>query len=100
MKPSTIAFMLAVIAPALSQADTLVIPLGQQQAAQSSEPLPQRGMSTTAVLDRYGQPGQRHEAVGKPPIRRWDYAGFSVYFEHDHVVHSVRQHHRRASVSP
>ena len=28
-------------------------------------------------------------AVGKPPISRWEYPGFVVYFEHDHVIHSV-----------
>ena len=26
---------------------------------------------------------------GKPPITRWDYDGFSVYFEHQHVIHAV-----------
>ena len=24
-----------------------------------------------------------------PPITRWDYEGFSVYFEHQHVIHAV-----------
>jgi len=27
--------------------------------------------------------------VGKPPISRWEYPGFVVYFEHEHVIHSV-----------
>jgi hypothetical protein len=27
--------------------------------------------------------------VGKPPISRWEYPGFIVYFESDHVIHSV-----------
>ena len=28
-------------------------------------------------------------AVGNPPISRWEYPGFVVYFEHEHVIHSV-----------
>ena len=41
------------------------------------------------VEARFGAPAARHEAVGKPPITRWDYKGFTVYFEYDHVVHAV-----------
>jgi hypothetical protein len=51
--------------------------------------LPVRGSSMKAVEARFGAPSARHTAVGKPPITRWDYKGFSVYFEHDHVVHAV-----------
>ena len=39
-----------------------------------------------------GAPSRRHAAVGQPPITRWDYPGFSVYFEYDKVINSVRQH--------
>jgi len=28
-------------------------------------------------------------AVGDPPISRWEYADFTVYFEYDRVVHAV-----------
>jgi hypothetical protein len=27
--------------------------------------------------------------VGAPPITRWDYADFSVFFEHNLVIHAV-----------
>jgi len=77
----------------LVQADNLVIPLGQQ-ATQSSASLPQRGMTTSRVSQLYGEPSTRHPAVGQPPISRWDYSDFSVYFEYDKVIHSVRQHRR------
>ena len=51
-------------------------------------------MSMTAVESTYGAPSQRHAAVGgsvaeQPPITRWDYPAFSVYFEHDRVIHAV-----------
>jgi hypothetical protein len=50
---------------------------------------PSRGMSMTAVESRFGQPTTRHSAVGQPPITRWDYPGYSVYFEHQFVIHAV-----------
>ncbi len=51
--------------------------------------LPPRGAKMAAVEARFGAPVARHSAVGKPPITRWDYKGFSVYFEYQHVVHAV-----------
>ena len=41
------------------------------------------------VEKAYGQPAERHDAVGQPPITRWDYPTFSVYFENDRVIHAV-----------
>ncbi len=50
---------------------------------------PERGASMAQVEARYGSPTQRNAAIGNPPITRWDYPGFSVFFEYQHVVHSV-----------
>ncbi len=50
---------------------------------------PTRGMSMKAVKDFYGEPASTTTAVGEPPITRWNYAKFSVYFEHNTVIHSV-----------
>ena len=88
-----LALTAALFTAAPLQADTLPIPLGQQAAGQQVN-LPQRGTSTSQVQRQHGEPVTRHTAVGQPPITRWDYPGFSVYFEYDHVVHSVRQHTR------
>lgn len=74
-------------------ADTLEIPVGQQ--GQATIELPQRGQSQRSVLERFGLPDEEHPAVGQPPIKRWDYREFSVYFEYDHVVDSVRHHQPR-----
>jgi hypothetical protein len=65
---------------------------GPDVAAQSAALRPKAGMSMTAVESTYGAPTQRHSAVGEPPITRWDYADFSVYFEHAVVVHAVARH--------
>jgi hypothetical protein len=59
-----------------------------EQVSRSAD-LPQRGASSTQVQSRWGDPRQREAAVGDPPISRWIYAGFTVYFEHSHVIHSV-----------
>ena len=73
-------------------AETLRIPVGQQG---SNLDVPHYGQSQTLVIQRFGLPLKQHAPVGEPPITRWDYAGFSVYFEYQHVVNSVRQHERR-----
>lgn len=85
---------LLLVFSAAPTADTLQIPLGQQGVSQSL-PLPERGSSPETVLREYGEPRQRHAPVGQPPISRWDYADFSVYFEYQHVVRAVRHHQRR-----
>jgi len=50
---------------------------------------PTRGMSQDSVRADYGSPRSMTDAVGDPPISRWEYAGFVVFFEHDRVIHSV-----------
>ncbi|MFP1682968.1 hypothetical protein ACLD0W_10670 [Alloalcanivorax sp. C16-1] len=52
---------------------------------------PSRGMSQAQVLQHYGEPQSRRAPVGQPPISRWYYPGFTVYFENDKVLHSVRE---------
>ena len=71
-----------------ARADTLLID-GVESDAQSASTRPRSGMSMTAVESTYGAPAQKHATVGQPPITRWDYSNFSVYFEHEHVIHAV-----------
>ena len=70
--------------PAL--AETLSTDTGNPAAAGDR---PNRGSSMSTVEGRFGAPSNRHAAVGTPPITRWDYPQFSVYFEHDRVLHTV-----------
>jgi hypothetical protein len=51
--------------------------------------VPENGLSTTDVRARYGEPVTVHAAVGDPPITRWDYGQWSVYFEYDLVLFTV-----------
>ena len=50
---------------------------------------PTRGMTQEAVEANYGAPQNVRDAVGDPPITRWDYESYSVYFEYDVVLFSV-----------
>ena len=92
MKPIllVLACSLALAAP-LASADTLLIQ--RAQAAQGKD-MPTRGASMAAVEARFGAPQRKYPAVGgggrhTPPITRWQYESFSVYFENSHVVNAV-----------
>lgn len=50
---------------------------------------PSRGLSMAQVENRFGAPSQRVGAVGDPPISRWVYPQFVVYFEGSYVIHAV-----------
>ncbi|MGB5305152.1 MAG: hypothetical protein WBO06_01505 [Gammaproteobacteria bacterium] len=78
---------LALLASAPLSADVLL--LDSIQSAPAVE-TPRRGISMSKVRQQYGEPMAQHGAVGDPPISRWDYNGFSVFFEHDLVLHSVK----------
>ena len=53
---------------------------------------PATGQNMDQVKSRYGKPNNILPAVGDPPITRWAYADFTVYFEHDLVITSVVHH--------
>ena len=50
---------------------------------------PARGMSQDAVEANFGSPQSVRDAIGDPPITRWEYAEFVVFFEYDKVIHAV-----------
>lgn len=72
----------------IASAETIAIPLGQQGKEWQVE-TPTTGMSKSLVEQRFGEPLERSGPVGTPPIYTWDYSQFTVYFEHDHVIHAV-----------
>jgi len=69
-------------------ADTLEM---QGVAAPGNDGRPTRGMTQTAVESKFGAPAAVKAPVGDPPITRWEYADFVVYFEYDKVIHAVRK---------
>lgn len=69
-----------------ANADVLLI----EEVRQSERmQLPVNGMNKADVRGRYGEPVNSQAPVGDPPITRWDYDGWSVYFEYDLVLFTV-----------
>lgn len=73
-----------------AQADTLQMN-GSANSPFEDPGKPMRGMTKDSVEADYGNPASRQQPVGDPPITRWEYDGFVVYFEYDRVIHSVRK---------
>ncbi len=60
-----------------------------KELAEAKIDRPHNGMTMEAVLKKYGEPKKKHAPVGDPPITRWDYPDFNVYFEYNRVIHAV-----------
>lgn len=71
--------------------DTLMIPIGSQ-GQEATIKTPAKGLKQADVRNQYGEPESATDAVGEPPISRWNYPQFTVYFEGESVVHSVIRH--------
>lgn len=74
-----------------ARADVLAVPDSVVEAPVST---PARGSTQAAVLRTYGQPVEQYAPVGgghpkQPPITRWDYERYSVFFERDLVIDVV-----------
>jgi hypothetical protein len=78
----------AAFASGLAAAATVAVDNGIA-VKESDMATPSRGMTMNQVAAKFGAPTSKVPAVGKPPISRWEYPGFIVYFEADHVIHSV-----------
>ncbi len=46
-------------------------------------------MTAESVESRFGTPDAKVAPVGDPPISRWEYKDFVVFFEYDRVIHAV-----------
>jgi len=86
----TVAICLSIAAFSIS-ADTLLIDAISKSPPNDPSGLlrPTNGQSMNMVLAKFGQPNKRVAPVGNPPISRWIYDEFTVYFEHKLVVNSA-----------
>ncbi|MCG6117849.1 MAG: hypothetical protein MEQ07_06610 [Aquimonas sp.] len=71
-----------------------VLLIDRVERTHANAELPRRGMLMGQVERRFGAPSQRLAPVGggsprTPPITRWVYPEFTVYFENSHVVNAV-----------
>lgn len=78
--------------PFMMQANTLNI--GNVVNTSKNISTPKRGSNMKNVAKRYGKAKRISRSSGRPTkkwprITRWEYAKFTVYFEKQHVVHTV-----------
>ena len=73
-------------ASSLSFADTLEM---EGLSPDQSSARPTRGMTAASVESKFGSPQSKAAPVGDPPISRWEYQDFVVFFEYDRVIHAV-----------
>ena len=72
--------------PVTLSADVLLI----EEVRQSDRmDVPVNGMTTADVRARYGEPISTDSPIGDPPITRWGYDRWNVYFEYDLVLFTV-----------
>lgn len=85
-----LAFLAVAALSALSTvyAESLIIENIDKSSAALTES-PNRGMSMDTVETKWGSPVVKRPAVGDPPISRWEYSKFIVYFEYRNVIHAV-----------
>ena len=88
LKALSLAVLLAA-GTAFAQGDTLEMGGMDNSANFESAGKPTRGMTQAQVRAAFGSPENEVPAVGEPPISRWNYAGFVVFFEYDRVIHAV-----------
>ncbi len=84
---------LALTTPA-ARAETLATQATHQHRGAHAMAAPRRGMSMAQVERRFGAPLEKLPPAGgdaprHPVINRWRYAGYTVYFERNRVIHSV-----------
>lgn len=80
------------ISVSIAHADIIKLP-GQSPQVLQLQNTPVRGMQMTQVLKKFGKAKKTHPAVGQPTITRWEYHRYDVYFEGDHVIHTVAHKH-------
>ncbi len=83
---SPLLLAVGVILSTSASADTLLI---KRMQSEQTSAAPRRGATMAQIEAQFGAPTKKANAVGKPPITRWDYPAFSVYFEYKHVIDTV-----------
>lgn len=91
MSVQRILVLCALFAAGPCLAESLLIDVIDRDAPTSSM-RPSSGDDMSRVEAEFGAPSERRSPVGDPPITRWEYPGFVVYFEHDKVIHTVVRH--------
>jgi len=88
---TSLALVLAVGVSAPLAAEQLQMPAEETMAppADATMEAPLKGMPMAQVRQMHGEADEVIGPVGDPPITRWVYDRFTVYFEYSHVIHTV-----------
>ncbi|MCF7981334.1 MAG: phosphodiesterase [Pseudomonadales bacterium] len=89
MKILAFIFSTTLILAPLASAEVLEISISKQAPELQNIDLPPNGMDKEDVESKYGPPEEISDPVGEPPISKWRYRDFVVYFESDTVIHTV-----------
>lgn len=81
--------LIALLLAAMGIASAETLKMDGASAMSSDDGRPSRGMTQASVESKYGNPASVKAPVGEPPITRWEYTDFVVFFEHDKVIHAV-----------
>ncbi len=73
------------------RAEVLNLPQDTGEESGAWVKMPARGMTMKKVRMWFGEPVKQYPAVGDPPITRWEYPNYIVYFEYDRVIEAVRK---------
>jgi len=94
-----IAAALLLSASALAEQEREIRPgdIDPAQIVLTHPDMPERGTTKSRVREALGEPANTIPPVGDPPISRWIYDEFIVYFEHNRVLHSVIPGGRRVT---
>lgn len=96
MRLSLVSVVVLLAASGVVTADVVQMPADTQSVPAETQAMPlnmpARGMHARDVETNFGAPLEKIPPVGEPPISRWVYPDYTVYFEHQYVIHSVPKH--------
>ena len=87
--PLLLAIALLPASPIISADVLLLDTIRQAHEPSPTVQHPTRGTSMAQVRQQFGEAKQEFPWVGEPPITRWVYEEFTVYFEHNLVIETV-----------
>ncbi|MBS0556737.1 MAG: hypothetical protein JSR27_04905 [Proteobacteria bacterium] len=92
----------ALAVSSLASAETLLMKRVREERGMHA---PHRGMSMAQVERQFGAPNAKLNPAGgdtpkHPVINRWEYPGYTVYFERNIVIDSVATHASPTELGP
>jgi hypothetical protein len=90
-RPLLLAAMVALGSASLAHADVPLSTAVKDAPPNTPSGLlrPTNAMTMQEVAQKFGPPEKKLAPVGKPPITRWVYPRYTVYFENNLVIYSV-----------